>query len=100
MQGTAPVQSECDYAGRVSRKRRPYDAGHRRMEKVLAALYAGGWPAKGWGLFPGANRLRREQREWGVGGGPAPPPLRLAFGSDFHLGPTTHRATLDHAFRL
>jgi len=84
----------------VSRKRRPYDAGHRRMEKILAALYAGGWPAKLWGLFPGSTSVRLEQHELTVGREDGRPPLKLAFGSDFHLGPTTHRATLDNAFRL
>jgi predicted MPP superfamily phosphohydrolase len=84
----------------VPRKRRPYDIGHRRMEKVLAVLYAGGWPAKLWGLYPGATTVRLEQHELSVGREAGRPPLKLAFGSDFHLGPTTHPATLDNAFRL
>jgi len=65
------------------------------MEKILAALYAGGWPAKLWGLFPGSTSVRLEQHELTVGREDGRPPLKLAFGSDFHLGPTTHRATLD-----
>jgi uncharacterized protein len=84
----------------VSRKRRPYDAGHRRMEKVLAALYLGGWPARLWQLYPGATRVRLERHELSVGREDGRPPLTLAFGSDFHLGPTTPRPTLDNAFRL
>jgi predicted MPP superfamily phosphohydrolase len=70
------------------------------MEKILAALYAGGWPAQLWGLFPGSTSVRLEQHELTVGREDGRPPLKLAFGSDFHLGPTTHRATLDNAFRL
>jgi predicted MPP superfamily phosphohydrolase len=84
----------------VSRKRRPYDAGHRRMEKALGVLYAGGWPAKLWRLYPPSTRVRLEEHELAVGREAGRPPLRIAFGSDFHLGPTTHPATLDNAFRL
>jgi predicted MPP superfamily phosphohydrolase len=84
----------------VPRRRRPYDEGHRRLEKFLNVVYAGGWPAKAWGLFPGATRVRLEQHELVVGREAGRPPLKLAFGSDFHLGPTTPRETLDHAFDL
>lgn len=84
----------------MSRKRRPYAAGHRRMESVLAFLYAGGWPAKVWRFFPAATRVRLEEHELVVGREAGRPPLKLAFGSDFHLGPTTARQTLDRAFTL
>ena len=81
-------------------KRRPYNQRHRRLEKALALLYAGGWPAKLWRLYPGSATVRLEQHELHVGREAGRPPLKLAFGSDFHLGPTTHSATLDHAFQL
>lgn len=84
----------------MSRKRRPYAAGHRRMEGVLAFLYAGGWPAKVWRFFPGATHVNLESHELVVGRETGRPPLKLAFGSDFHLGPTTASQTLDHAFAL
>jgi predicted MPP superfamily phosphohydrolase len=84
----------------VSRKRRPYDVGHGRLESVLRVLYAGGWPAKVWRFFPGATRVRLERHELTVGREPGRPPLTLAFGSDFHLGPTTAKQTLDNAFAL
>jgi predicted MPP superfamily phosphohydrolase len=84
----------------VRRKRRPYGERHRRLEKFLAAIYVGGWPAKLWRLFPGATEVRLERHEIAVGRDPGRPPLTLAFGSDFHLGPTTPRQTLDNAFRL
>jgi hypothetical protein len=84
----------------VPRKRRPYGEGHRRLEKVLSALYVGGWPAKLWRHFPGATRVRLEQHELEVGREPGRPPLKVAFASDLHLGPTTPRQTLDNAFEL
>ena len=84
----------------MRRKRRPYGERHRRLEKFLAALYVGGWPAKLWRLFPGATEVRLERHEIAVGRDPGRPALTLAFGSDFHLGPTTPRQTLDNAFRL
>ena len=81
-------------------KRRPYNLRHRRLEKTLAILYAGGWPAKLWRLYPGSTTVRLEQHELKLGREGGRPPLKIAFGSDFHLGPTTHPATLDNAFRL
>jgi uncharacterized protein len=84
----------------VGRKRRPYDAGHRRLEKALALAYAGGWPAKAWQLVPGSTRVQLEQHDLRVGRDADRPPLTLAFGSDFHLGPTTPARTLDNAFSL
>jgi uncharacterized protein len=84
----------------VLRKRRPYDEGHRRLEKFLSAVYLAGWPGKLWALVPGATRVRLERHALAVGREPGRPPLTLAFASDFHLGPTTARQTLDNAFRL
>ena len=62
--------------------------------------YAGDWPAKAWQLVPGATRVRLEQHDLGVGRDAGRPPLRLAFVSDLHLGPTTPSRTLDNAFAL
>ncbi len=84
----------------MPRKRRPYPEGHRRLEKLLALLYAGGWPAKLWRFFPGATRVRLEQHELAAGREAGRPALKLAFASDLHLGPTTARQTLDNAFAL
>ncbi|HUG54756.1 MAG TPA: metallophosphoesterase [Vicinamibacteria bacterium] len=83
----------------MPRKRRPYGARHRRMEKVLAVAYAGGWPARLWSLFPVSGHVRLERHELAVGRDRGRPPLKVAFGSDFHLGPTTARRTLDRAFQ-
>jgi hypothetical protein len=62
-------------------------------------LYAGGWAAWLWARFPGATRvaliehtLTIPEREKGR------PPLRIAFASDLHLGPTTPPEVLDAAF--
>src|SRR5215831_13061649 len=44
----------------VLRKRRPYDEGHRRLEKLLGVVYVAGWPARLWRWFPGATRVRLE----------------------------------------
>ena len=70
------------------------------MEKLLAALYVGGWPARLWRMFPGADDVRLERHELALGRDPDRPPLKLAFASDFHLGPTTSRQILDNAFAL
>ncbi len=49
---------------------------------------------------PGSTNVRLEHHELALGREAGRPPLRLAFGSDFHLGPTTHRDTLVNAFAL
>ena len=71
--------------------------GWRRCSPLL---YAGGWPARLWRLFPARPAYGSSSTSSTLGRDAGRPPLRLAFGSDFHLGPTTHRATLDNAFRL
>jgi predicted MPP superfamily phosphohydrolase len=85
----------------VPQERRPYSQKHLNLERVLSWLYAGGWPAALWGLFPGANEVRLVERRIEVPGREAGrPPLRIAFASDLHLGPTTTRGVLDNAFAL
>jgi predicted MPP superfamily phosphohydrolase len=80
-------------------RRRPYSSEHLRMEKAMVLAYAGGWPAALWGMFPAAARVRLvehalDRHRTGR------PPLRIAFASDLHLGPTTPRVVLDKAFDL
>ena len=66
-------------------------------EVTFTTLYAGGWPARFFGRFARAGRVEvREHRVQAAGH--HGPPLRLAFLSDLHLGPTTAAATLDAAF--
>ena len=81
------------------RGRRPYGRRHLFLERVLTFLYAGGWPARLWGLFPGATDVDVVRHDLDLGRGPDRPPLRIAFASDLHLGPTTPSEILDSAFR-
>jgi predicted MPP superfamily phosphohydrolase len=83
-----------------STARRPYDSGHLRLEKALGWLYAGGWPATVWGWMPWADRVRLESHDVDAGRAHGRPPLRVAFASDLHLGPTTPANVLDRAFEL
>jgi predicted MPP superfamily phosphohydrolase len=85
----------------VPQSRRPYSRKHLNLEKGLGWLYSGSWPAKLWARVPGATRvtlLRHDVTAPGRAAGR--PPLKVAFASDLHLGPTTPRALLDNAFAL
>jgi predicted MPP superfamily phosphohydrolase len=85
----------------VTQERRPYSQHELRLEKTLSWLWAGGWPAKLWGLWPGALDVHLIERRIVIPGrDPARPPLRIAFASDLHLGPTTPSGVLDNAFAL
>ena len=69
------------------------------QEWVLARLYGGGWPAdlsRALGLQSRVQvvRHRVSHAKWR-----APRPLRIAFASDLHAGPTTHPSLLDEAAR-
>jgi predicted MPP superfamily phosphohydrolase len=79
--------------------RRPYTSAHRNMERALSVLYTGGWPARLWAMVPAARRVNLIEHELAV---PmrekSRPPLRIAFASDLHLGPTTPHEVLDAAF--
>ena len=69
------------------------------MERALSVLYAGGWAARLWALVPGATRVRLIEHSIVLPGREkGRPPLRIAFASDLHLGPTTPREVLDAAF--
>ena len=79
--------------------RRPYTASHRKMERALSVLYTGGWAARLWALVPGATRVALIEHTLAMPGREmGRPPLRIAFASDLHLGPTTPREVLDAAF--
>ena len=69
------------------------------MERALSVLYAGGWAARLWALVPGATRVALIEHTLRIAGREkGRPPLRIAFASDLHLGPTTPREVLDAAF--
>jgi uncharacterized protein len=76
-----------------------YSAARGLVESALRVAYRGGWPARLWGRLPVSSAVRVVHRRIPL---PAPRalPLRVAFVSDLHLGPTTSWRTLDEAFRL
>jgi predicted MPP superfamily phosphohydrolase len=65
-------------------------------ECALAWLFGDGWPARGARLlgFQSGVRVRSLAFDHAR---PAHPPLRVAFASDLHAGPTTHPKVLGHA---
>lgn len=75
-----------------------YTAARGVVESALRLLYASGWPARLWERVPGAVEVRVVHGRVALPA-PRPRPLRVAFASDLHLGPTTSRRTLDAAFR-
>ena len=85
----------------MPQERRPYSQRELRLERALGWLYAGGWPARAWARVPGATRVTLiEKRVEITGRPPGRAPLRVAFASDLHLGPTTPHEVLDNAFDL
>jgi predicted MPP superfamily phosphohydrolase len=69
---------------------------HAFMEHLLSILYLGDWPARAWGLLPASRRVDAHTLRLPVLPAGARP-LRLAFLSDLHIGPTTSRHTLGRA---
>ncbi|MFO0758534.1 MAG: metallophosphoesterase [Byssovorax sp.] len=68
-------------------------------EALLDLCYPRSWPARAWSLVPGATRVTRLDHHLALDPGRSlRAPLRLAFASDLHIGPTTPSATLDAAF--
>ncbi|MDQ3367126.1 MAG: metallophosphoesterase family protein [Myxococcota bacterium] len=78
-----------------------YSKGRHLVEWALANAYRGHWPARlvhALGLQPHI-RVRHHRittPRWPAGA----PPLRIAFASDLHAGPTTHPTAHDQAFAL
>lgn len=76
-------------------------ARKRRLERLYDLVYVGGWPswlARPLGL---QGRLRVSRHVFSLRAtGATPPPLRVAFASDLHGGPGTHRATIHQACRI
>lgn len=77
---------------------RGYSRARGAVESLLDLAYSGGWPARLWGRFARARAVREVRLQ--LEGPPGLAPLRVAFVSDLHLGPTTPSATLDRAFDL
>jgi len=81
---------------RAVRGRGKHYGGLRSLrENVLRRAYLGDWPARAWGLLPHARNVRLLRYPMNVG---TRAPLRVAFASDLHLGPTTSMHTLERAF--
>ena len=78
---------------------RNYSRGRAVAEAVLARVYGSGWPARLWARVPASGRVRLVEQRIAVGPALATP-LRIAFASDLHLGPTTATRTLEAAFAL
>lgn len=67
----------------------------------MRTAYVGDWPARMWSRTPGRALVERIDHVLCLDPSrPRPVPLRLAFASDLHLGPTTPRSVLDRAFAL
>lgn len=67
------------------------------VESTLDLLYVRDWPGRLWGLTDRARQVRVVRANVEARG---IPPLRIAFASDLHIGPTTSPHTLDRAFAL
>lgn len=70
-------------------------------EAAMRLCYHRSWPARVWALVPGVTRVTRIDHRLTLDAGRRlRSPLRLAFVSDLHIGPTTPHATLESAFDL
>ena len=67
------------------------------VESCLRTLYRGDWPAKLWGLVPGACDVDLVAHRIAMLPEGARS-LRVGFVSDLHVGPTTPERLLDNAF--
>jgi predicted MPP superfamily phosphohydrolase len=83
------------------RRARDYGVLRHLIEVGMAAFSGQGWMAslsQRCGLQGGLELIERRYQI--AQPDPSPPPLRIAFASDFHAGPTTHPATLERAYRM
>ena len=71
-------------------------------EAITGAVFGSGWAARAWERLPGRTAVDLIQHQLPLlparGGGRTSRTLRLAFASDFHIGPLTSPALLDNAF--
>ena len=77
---------------------RHYTPRRAIAESILRVAYRGDWPARLWARVPHATTVRTVELTLPLLPASAPRPLRLAFASDLHIGPTTPRRLLDAAF--
>jgi uncharacterized protein len=86
---------------RATGRGRKYTPLRAVTELFMRAAFVGDWPAHAWSRMPG--RALVERLDHALCLDPARPrqvPLRIAFASDLHLGPTTPKSVLDRAFAL
>ncbi|HEU4698606.1 MAG TPA: metallophosphoesterase [Gemmatimonadales bacterium] len=77
---------------------RHYSLPLRLWEEAQAVLLGSGWSARVAYRLGGQRTLEVSEHDVALAGRErGRPPLRVAFASDFHAGPTTHDALLDHA---
>jgi len=81
---------------RAQGRGRNYSPLRGLTESALRLLYMGGWPGALWGRLPGATDVVVLRDTLAIPG--LERPLRLAFASDLHIGPTTPPALLERAF--
>ena len=66
------------------------------VDLLLGVLYAGGWPAHLTNAIGLQGTLQVAEHVFAIPRArPDAPPIRVAFASDFHAGPTLHRRLLD-----
>jgi uncharacterized protein len=76
-----------------------YTAARHVVEWTLANAYRGNWPARLVRALGMQRQIRIRHHRISIAHWPAEaPPLRIAFASDLHAGPTTHPSLLDEAF--
>ncbi|MBA2541663.1 MAG: metallophosphoesterase family protein [Deltaproteobacteria bacterium] len=76
-----------------------YSIGRRAVEWTLHNAYRGHWPARLVRALGMQRRVQVRHHRVAVAGWPSTVrPLRIAFISDLHAGPTTHSSLLDEAF--
>ena len=76
-----------------------YSRARGAWEAILRTAYAGDWPARAWGRVPGATEVARVRHSvacLAVGSRP----VRLAYASDLHIGPTTPERILENATKI
>lgn len=76
-----------------------YSRGRHAVEWTLHHVYYRHWPARLVRAVGLQRRVRVIHHRVAVAGWPSDrPPLRIAFASDLHAGPTTHPSLFDEAF--
>jgi hypothetical protein len=84
---------------RAEGRGRNYSLVRGLSELALRAAYRRDWPARAWSAVPFKAAVQRIEHT-AFAQRPLSAPLRVAFASDLHLGPTTPAAVLDEAFAI